>query len=145
MNKYIFLSFLLGCGGKSTDSGALEDEGFQWPPGAVAPRVVGGYAYCDSGNQIIFVNVTGDDPQGVIDITRDENFFRIYPVGSNTHMVEDYLYCDHGECVYSFQPWHYPEINCENYKGYRFTAVVVDWDGNSSPEVDIQVGSLPSN
>ena len=54
-------------------------------------------------------------------------------------LVDDILFCDGNECIYSFHAEQYPDIACELIQDYRFEAEVFDWQDNSTGAFDLLI------
>ena len=123
---------------KQSDNDIISD--YQWEPGEETPRVQSGSVYCQmdpAGFYIVFINVTADDPQGASDLK--EGLWSANPIGSDTPIIEDVLYCDGQECIYSFHAQQYPEVPCALLTDFEFWAEVVDYSGNHTDPFQLDV------
>ena len=96
--------------------------------------------YCttsDSGTLLTFINVRADDPQGASDLK--EGTWSAYRVANDELVISDVLYCDNQECIYSYHAEQYPEVPCSQLNEFYFWATVVDWSGNETETMELEV------
>lgn len=141
--RIAFCTTLLTCmacnPGKVADE-AEEISDWNWEAGAQEPAIGSGQVYCEtgaSGVTVFFIEVVANDPQGASDLK--EGVWRAFGEGQEDPVVEDLLYCDQQECLYSFHADQYPEIACALIQDFRFTAEVFDYSGNSTGEIELTV------
>jgi len=136
---WLVIGLLIGC--EPGKVGDVNDDAifFEWEEGDEAPRIAEGHIYCEYDSAefyVFYINVTADDPQGASDIK--EGVWSAYS-DTNEALVDDILFCDGNECIYSFHAEQYPDIACELIQDYRFEAEVFDWQDNSTGAFDLLI------
>ena len=138
---FVFSMFAAACSpGQAKQNGGDVISDYQWEPGETTPRIQYGEVYCttsDSGSLLTFINVQADDPQGASDLKEGE--WSAYRTANDELVVTDVLYCDGQECIYSFHAEQYPEIPCSQLTEFYFLASVVDWSGNETESMELEV------
>ena len=113
---------------------------WEWEPGDTEPRIADGQVWCENdsaGFYLFFIEVNANDPQGASDLK--EGAWRVFSEGSSSPVVEDVLYCDGQDCIYSFTANQYPDIPCQLIESFRFVAEIFDYSGNSTGEFELTV------
>ena len=127
---------------KNTNEAVISE--WEWEPGDTEPRIASGEVWCENdiaGFYIFFLEVNANDPQGANDL--DDGVWRALAQGSSEPIVEDVLYCDGQECIYSFTADQYPEIPCPLIQDFTFVAEIFDYSGNSTGEFTLTVQPPP--
>ena len=138
---------LFGCAGDGTlktgDDTSSAETGDPWwvedvDPDA-EPEIENGTAWCeggsDSSGDLFFVEVRVNDDNGNETLTASRVIMRS---GSSEIFDEPILVCDGGPyCQGSWRSVDYGEISCSQGSGYDYFAVIMDRDGNESPEYEL--------
>jgi len=134
---------LFGCAGDGTlktgDDTSAETGDPWWiediDPDA-EPEIESGTAWCeggsDSSGDLFFVEVRVNDDNGNETLTASRVIMRS---GNSEVFDEPILVCDGGPyCQGSWRSVDYGEISCSQGSSYDYFAVIMDRDGNESPE-----------
>ena len=146
MNKILPLFLILvACDpGQAKNKNEAVISEWEWEPGDTEPRIASGEVWCENdsaGFYIFFLEVNANDPQGANDL--DDGVWKTFAEGSSEPIVEDVLYCDGQECIYSFTADQYPEVPCPLIQDFTFVAEIFDYSGNSTGEFTLTVQPPP--
>ena len=139
---------LSACGGSSETTDATDgpDNTACLSTDGQSPSIISGKIRCEPPLQddqppFIYIDITGEDPQGWFTIKRfGDNVFRAYLAANDQLSAEDKIItCDpdaEGVCTGSISGDQIG-VSCGTMSNFRFTAVIADQDGNLSPECDL--------
>lgn len=144
------LGLLVACGGGDDpeDSDSDADVGGCESTDGVSPSVLAASLTCpppaqDNQPRFLLLAITADDPQGAFTLAPLGHTFKGYILANGQELFsERAITCSRdnaGECVGSLASG-LVGVDCTSLTNYRFTATLVDDEGNVSAECDF---SLP--
>ncbi|MBN2799492.1 MAG: hypothetical protein JXX28_10130 [Deltaproteobacteria bacterium] len=129
MRLAALITLLAGCGADDTGFVDVSPD---------APTITDGHAWCATSGESSnvtswYVELTGDDPQGVDTLERMGGLLAVYTAESHNEVFrEDLLVCSaEGACVGSFTE-EASGVLCANPQNYTLEATLYDQDQNAS-------------
>ena len=145
-NIAIVALLLTACNpGEAKDGDGDVISTYEWEPGAKAPRIASGKVWCEmssAGLYIFFLEVNANDPQGASDL--EQGIWRVYSPDVSEALVEDVLYCDGQDCIYSFHADQHLDIPCQLIEDFIFIAEIFDYARHSTGEFELNILPPPS-
>lgn len=127
----------------AVDSGDSSDVWNRNAGGDDDPEVLDGEVWCTEGSNssgdLFFVQVDVRDEQGEDTLSSQDSRIIARSSTGNEVFDESMLFCqDSGRCEGSWRSGDYGgSILCATGEDFTYHAVIVDYDGNESPEFDL--------